>query len=86
MPVKTSSVPAAEARSDYRIKRGDTLSRIASELKPSGVSLDMMLVALYCANPDAFQGENMNRMQAGRILAVPSTESVRALDGAMVTE
>ena len=67
---------------DYRVKRGDTLSRIASELKPSGVSLDMMLVALYRANPDAFQGENMNRMQAGRILAVPSNDAVRALDGA----
>lgn len=67
---------------DYRVRQGDTLSRIASELKPSGVSLDMMLVALYRANPDAFKGENMNRMQAGRILAVPSSEAVRALDGA----
>lgn len=76
------AAPATEAKSDYRIKRGDTLSRIASELKPSGVSLDMMLVALYRANPDAFQGENMNRMQAGRILAVPSSDTVRALDGA----
>ena len=82
----TPAAPAADAKSksksDYRVKRGDTLSRIASELKPSGVSLDMMLVALYRANPDAFQGENMNRMQAGRILAVPSNDTVRALDGA----
>ncbi|OYO30273.1 hypothetical protein CD932_03350 [Janthinobacterium sp. PC23-8] len=76
--------PAVEGKktADYRVKRGDTLSRIASELKPSGVSLDMMLVALYRANPDAFQGQNMNRMQAGRILAVPSNETVRGLDGA----
>lgn len=81
-PAATPAAPAANARSDYRVKRGDTLSRIASELKPSGVSLDMMLVALYRANPDAFQGENMNRMQAGRILAVPSGDTVRALDGA----
>lgn len=78
----TPAAPAADAKSDYRIKRGDTLSRIASELKPSGVSLDMMLVALYRANPDAFQGENMNRMQAGRILAVPSSDTVRATDAA----
>ena len=79
-----AAAPAGEKKkaSDYRVKPGDTLSRIASEFKPSGVSLDMMLVALYRANPDAFKGENMNRMQAGRILAVPSTESVRALDGA----
>ncbi|WP_454775874.1 FimV/HubP family polar landmark protein [Janthinobacterium tructae] len=67
---------------EYKVKAGDTLSRIASELKPSGVSLDMMLVALYRANPDAFRGENMNRMQAGRILAVPGADAVRASDAA----
>ncbi|WP_426086163.1 FimV/HubP family polar landmark protein [Janthinobacterium sp. PSPC1-1] len=67
---------------EYKVKAGDTLSRIASELKPSGVSLDMMLVALYRANPDAFRGENMNRMQAGRILAVPGADAVRATDAA----
>ena len=42
----------------------------------------MMLVALYRANPDAFRGENMNRMQAGRILAVPGADAVRATDAA----
>ena len=67
---------------EYKVRAGDTLSRIASELKPSGVSLDMMLVALYRANPDAFKGENMNRMQAGRILAVPGAEAIRATDAA----
>jgi pilus assembly protein FimV len=67
---------------EYKVRAGDTLSRIASELKPSGVSLDMMLVALYRANPDAFRGENMNRMQAGRILAVPGADAVRATDAA----
>ena len=81
-----AAAPAAagdrKKATDYRVRQGDTLSRIASQFKPSGVSLDMMLVALYRANPDAFKGENMNRMQAGRILAVPSSETVRALDGA----
>lgn len=67
---------------EYKVRTGDTLSRIASELKPSGVSLDMMLVALYRANPDAFRGENMNRMQAGRILAVPGADAVRATGAA----
>ena len=73
---------AKKAAGEYKVKAGDTLSRIASELKPSGVSLDMMLVALYRANPDAFRGENMNRMQAGRILAVPGADAVRATDAA----
>ncbi|PJJ19092.1 pilus assembly protein FimV [Janthinobacterium sp. 67] len=71
-----------KAAGEYKVRTGDTLSRIASELKPAGVSLDMMLVALYRANPDAFRGENMNRMQAGRILAVPGADSVRATGAA----
>lgn len=74
---------AAPARADgqaaeYRVKRGDTLSGIATELKPGDVSLDMMLVALYRANPDAFIGNNMNRLKSGRILAVPEPDAVRA--------
>ena len=73
---------AKKAASEYKVRTGDTLSRIASELKPSGVSLDMMLVALYRANPDAFKGENMNRMQAGRILAVPGADTIRATSAA----
>lgn len=81
--VADAAPPAAKkAAGEYKVKAGDTLSRIASELKPSGVSLDMMLVALYRANPDAFKGENMNRMQAGRILAVPGADTVRATGAA----
>lgn len=63
---------------EYRVKRGDTLGGIATELKPADVSLDMMLVALYRANPDAFIGNNMNRLKSGRILAVPEADAVRA--------
>ncbi|WP_051958952.1 FimV/HubP family polar landmark protein [Janthinobacterium sp. RA13] len=79
---ETAPPAAKKAAGEYKVKAGDTLSRIASELKPSGVSLDMMLVALYRANPDAFKGENMNRMQAGRILAVPGADTVRATGAA----
>jgi pilus assembly protein FimV len=66
--------------SSYRVKPGDSLGRIAGQLKPVDVSLDMMLVALYRANPDAFIGNNMNRLKSGRILSVPDTASVQALN------
>ncbi len=76
--------PAAEtaASSRYRVKPGDSLGRIATQLKPVDVSLDMMLVALYRANPDAFIGNNMNRLKSGRILTVPAGDAVRATDDA----
>ncbi|MCS0657970.1 FimV/HubP family polar landmark protein [Massilia terrae] len=73
--------PAADrqrAEDGYRVKPGDTLGRIAAKVKPEGISLDMMLVALYRANPDAFFGHNMNRLRSGQILSVPDTDAIRA--------
>ena len=71
--------PAAASR--YRVKSGDTLSGIATRIKPVDVSLDMMLVALYRANPDAFIGNNMNRLKSGQILSVPAGDALRDIDG-----
>lgn len=68
---------AEESPSSYRVRRGDTLGRIANRVKPGDVSLDMMLVALYRANPDAFIGNNMNRLKSGQILSVPDADAVR---------
>lgn len=66
-----------ESESSYRVRRGDTLGRIANRVKPSDISLDMMLVALYRANPDAFIGNNMNRLKSGQILSVPNADAIR---------
>lgn len=74
--------PAAEsgaAGDGYTVKRGDTLAEIAGQVKPEGVSLDQMLVALQRANPNAFVGNNINRLRSGQILAVPGAEAARAV-------
>ncbi|WP_229445979.1 FimV/HubP family polar landmark protein [Massilia sp. LC238] len=68
---------AAETPSSYRVRQGDTLGKIAAKLKPADISLDMMLVALYRANPDAFIGNNMNRLKSGQILSVPDSGAIR---------
>ncbi|OYW35561.1 MAG: hypothetical protein B7Z35_14950 [Hydrogenophilales bacterium 12-61-10] len=60
------------------VKRGDTLSRIARQVKPAGVSLEQTLVGLYRENPRAFDG-NMNRMKADTTLAVPSSEKAASI-------
>jgi pilus assembly protein FimV len=67
--------------SEYTVKRGDTLGKIARNMKPGDVSLDMMLVALYRANPEAFAGSNMNRLKSGTILNVPDADAVRSASG-----
>ncbi|MCE3264874.1 MAG: pilus assembly protein FimV [Pseudoduganella sp.] len=82
-PARQPAAPRAAATQDappadsYTVKKGDTLGRIAGRLKPADVSLDMMLVALYRANPDAFSGNNMNRLKSGTILSVPDAGSVK---------
>jgi pilus assembly protein FimV len=62
----------------HRVKQGDTLSKIASAMKPDGVSLEQMLVGLFRANSDAFDG-NMNRLKAGKILSVPEKGDLEAV-------
>jgi pilus assembly protein FimV len=75
---------AAHEASDnsYKIKSGDTLSRIAGQMQVKGISLDQMLVALYRANPEAFVGKNMNRLRAGQILSVPKAEVAQGIPAA----
>ena len=76
---RTAGVGAAGGADEYRVRSGDSLSKIAGTAKRPGVSLDQMLVSLFRANPDAFIGNNMNRLRAGVVLSVPSTESVQGV-------
>lgn len=72
MPSAQPAGPAAARPDRYRVRSGDTLSRIAGREVSGGVSLDQMLVALFRANPSAFIASNMNRLLAGAVLEVPS--------------
>lgn len=73
---------STEQQGDYHVKSGDTLSKIAGKVKPEGVSLDQMLVALYRANQSAFVGNNMNRLRAGQVLSVPDAATAGAVGNA----
>jgi pilus assembly protein FimV len=69
----------AEAGSYGPVKKGETLTAIASQLKPEGYSLEQMLVALYQSNAQAFSGKNMHRLKAGQILRVPEEQQVASV-------
>ncbi len=71
--------PAPAGIDEYKVRQGDTLSRIAGKTQRAGVSLDQMLVSLYRANPEAFVENNMNRLKAGVVLAVPSADDAKAV-------
>ena len=79
LPVKPPAAAAAQTADQAYgpVKRGDTLAKIASAVKPQGVTLEQMLVSLYHANPDAFAG-NMNHLKTGKILRVPDQKTTVA--------
>ncbi|HEY6096014.1 MAG TPA: FimV/HubP family polar landmark protein [Gallionellaceae bacterium] len=75
-PQATPSAQKATTGETITVKRGDTLNKIAAQVKPVDVSLERMVVALYHANRKVFDGRNMNRVRAGKILRVPEPEDV----------
>ncbi len=82
---RPAAAPTKAERTEYGVKRGDTLSKIAAGVKPEGVTLEQMLVSLYRTNPDAFVG-NMNRLKTGKILRVPEKEQIETSQPAAVKE
>ena len=78
--VEEVEVAAAEVTgTEYTTERGDTLMKIARDMQPEGVSLEQMLVGLYDANPEAFAGNNMNRLKVGQIIRQPTQEALNAI-------
>ncbi len=78
-PMAVDAPVAGAGVDQYTVKPGDTLSRIAGRTQRPGVSLDQMLVSLYKGNPEAFLGNNMNRLRSGVVLSVPSADAAKAI-------
>ncbi len=73
---KASSKPTREASEQgVQVKPGDTAAALAARYKPSGVSLDQMLVAMLNTSPDAFIGGNINRLKSGAVIDMQSAAS-----------
>lgn len=79
-PVKPAlTVPAAPAQVSPTVKTlnvsdGATLWRLAARVKPESVTMEQVIVSLYETNPDAFEYGNVNALEKGTTLQVPSTE------------
>ncbi|HEY4126934.1 MAG TPA: FimV/HubP family polar landmark protein [Gammaproteobacteria bacterium] len=90
-PAPAASPPAAPAPSVEQapaqralgtnygpIHRGETLSSIAKSVRPDGVTLNQMMIAIYQANPEVFM-HNINRMKSGYILRMPTASDAQAV-------
>ncbi len=81
--ISTESIALPANKEWLTVKRGDTMTQIAAQYKPADISLERMLVALYRANVNTFDSKNMNRIQTGKILQLPTQaqiDSVAQLD------
>ncbi len=81
-PITPAQLPSARAEASTKgdtygpVKRGDTLAKIANEMRGEGITLDQMLVAIFRENKQAFGNNNMNLLKTGQILRIPTAAEV----------
>lgn len=76
------TAPTAEVAATHTVGKGETLHGIASQLKPADTKLEQVLIALQRLNPNAIDGDNINRIKAGAVLTLPDAETIKAIDAA----
>ncbi|MBI3778478.1 MAG: hypothetical protein HY274_06155 [Gammaproteobacteria bacterium] len=76
-----AAAPALAAMPEYNVKKGDTLWQIAEGARADNkdVSVEQVMLAIYRTNKDAFFGNNVNNLKAGKILKMPEREEVNAV-------
>ncbi len=74
-----AATPSGALGGEYAVQRNDTLWRIASNANPGSPSVvNQTMIALYRANPEAFDG-NINRLRAGAVLRIPELAEIEAI-------
>ncbi|MDX1560428.1 MAG: FimV/HubP family polar landmark protein, partial [Marinobacter sp.] len=64
----------------------DTLWTIASRMRPdNSVSMQQVMLAIQDLNPNAFMGNNINRLKRGEVLRVPSMDQIQSRTRAEAT-
>jgi pilus assembly protein FimV len=86
-PTAPESQPAPPAgmwatMPEYNVKKGDTLWRIAENARGDNkdASIEQVMLAIYRTNKNAFFGSNVNNLKAGKILKMPESEELHAID------
>ena len=63
----------------------DTLYSIANEVRPQSVTANQAMIALLRTNPDAFLGNNINRLKRGAVLRVPDRDAMASVSTSEAT-
>ncbi len=80
-PAEQPASPVWATMSEYDVKKGDTLWRIAEKARADNkdVSLEQVMLAIYRTNKNAFFKNNVNNLKAGKILKMPERAEVEAV-------
>lgn len=68
-----------QSEDSVTVKRGDTISAIAKRYRPSDISMQQAWVAFYNLNKGAFSSNNINLLQRGARLTIPTREQMLAV-------
>jgi pilus assembly protein FimV len=73
-----AAAPAVTPAAEYGpVRQGQTLSQIAGQIDTApGYNLDQTMLALLRTNPDAFIGDDINRLKQGAVLRVPQADEL----------
>ena len=75
-PVVDNTPYSTSDGGDFVVSKGQTLWGVAAQLRPdSRLTMNQTMLAIFEANPDAFNG-NINILKAGASLRVPSADEV----------
>jgi pilus assembly protein FimV len=66
------------------VQNAETLWGIAEQFRPNGVTMNQMMVAVFQANPQAFDG-NMNVLRRGAILRIPELTELQSVNAGNAT-
>jgi pilus assembly protein FimV len=79
-PLPEAKPPLAIGSEGYRVKTGDTLSKIAASLNGgTKAQVDQTMIAVFRDNPLAFD-RNINVLRKGAILRLPGADEIAALN------
>ncbi|MEB8431391.1 LysM peptidoglycan-binding domain-containing protein [Cocleimonas sp. KMM 6892] len=64
---------------EYRIKEGDTLTKIAKDIGYKNVSFTKMMKAIYTENPQSFEENNITKLKVGSVLVLPELSVIEGV-------
>jgi len=83
-PAAISAAPVSPGGTYGPVQRLETLWGIAERLRPGNVTMNQMMVAVYQANPQAFDN-NMNLLRRGAILRIPELTELQSVSASDAT-